>query len=173
MGGSSKKIKTQKHEDIKRKMFKYKNLTPYRLQINRHRNQHRSTVNIISKNDRIQIEFPEPIFRRYFCPEKRDWDRQNRVNSWYTQYVRVIRHIWIAITRGRPTAEVKPCYFKTSNPPRIRAVNISRSDRSNHETSRRKSRARRLRILLRARHWNSLKQIVGSRTESWNRLERN
>lgn len=34
-------------------MFKYKNLTPYRLQINRYRNQHQNIVNIISKNDGI------------------------------------------------------------------------------------------------------------------------
>lgn len=159
-------------------MFKYKNLTPYRLQINRHRNQHQNIVNIISKNDGIiWIEFRKPIFRHYFCPQKRDWDRQNRVNSWYTQYVRVIRHIRIAITRGRSTAEVKPWYFKTSFP------NVGRQNLtiSESEGTERVLRSR-VKWKLSASsfeqiHWNSLKQIVGSNriVKSWidSRVERN
>lgn len=103
--------------------------------------------------------FPNRYSDIIFVQRRGDWDRQNRVNSWYTQYVRVIRHIWIAITRGRPTAEVKPCYFKTSNPPRIRVVNISRSDRSNHETSPRKSRVRRPP----SRNWRTLKLVETNR----------
>lgn len=98
-------------------MFKRKDLTPYRLQINRHRNQYQkyckyhfekwSSMNRISRTD---------IPTLFLSTEEGLGPRENRVNSWYTQYARVIRYIRIAITRGRPTAEVKPRYFKTSFP---------------------------------------------------------
>lgn len=103
----------EKHPMIKRKQ-KFSLIRNVQASVIRKNNLKRCS-NACARVICIKAIHKSKFYPWHFYPQ---WDckRQNRVNSWYTQYVRVIRYIRVAITRGWSTAEFKPCNFKSSLP---------------------------------------------------------